>query len=75
MSTYKDILIWINKQENYFQVGMAEAKKREAEVKKKVEARAAADKASRPTTSLVKADTAASALQMLQSAYDENDKK
>lgn len=53
---------------------MAEAKKREAEVKKKVEARAAADKTSRPTTSLVKANTAASALQMLQSAYDENDK-
>lgn len=54
---------------------MAEAKKREAEVKKKVEARAAADKASRPAPSVVKANTAASALQMLQSAYDENDKK
>lgn len=54
---------------------MAEAKKREAEVKKKVEARAAADKASRPTPPPAnKANAAASALQMLQFAYDENDK-
>ncbi|KAJ2943909.1 hypothetical protein O0L34_g8230 [Tuta absoluta] len=63
-------------------VGMAEAKKREAEVKAKQEARAVADMTSRPpapapapSPAIKQASASASALQMLQSAYDENDKR
>ncbi|KAL0895457.1 hypothetical protein ABMA27_011577 [Loxostege sticticalis] len=52
-------------------VGMAEAKKREAE-KKKAEARPPQPK---PKMSPATVSGTASALQMLQSAYDENDKK
>ncbi|XP_026485019.2 uncharacterized protein CG7065-like isoform X1 [Vanessa tameamea] len=47
-------------------VGMAEAKKREAESKRKTEARAANDESTRAP-----AGSTASALQMLQSAYDD----
>ncbi|XP_046970875.1 uncharacterized protein CG7065-like isoform X2 [Vanessa cardui] len=47
-------------------VGMAEAKKREADSKRKTEARAANDKSTRAP-----AGSTASALQMLQSAYDD----
>ncbi|XP_063829415.1 uncharacterized protein LOC135078792 [Ostrinia nubilalis] len=53
-------------------VGMAEAKKREAETKKKLEAKPAPPKP-KPLPAAVSGT--ASALQMLQSAYDENDKK
>lgn len=50
---------------------MAEAKKREAESKKKVEARAANDKSTRTPASAAAVSGTASALQMLQSAYDD----
>ncbi|XP_069354253.1 uncharacterized protein CG7065-like isoform X2 [Maniola hyperantus] len=55
-------------------VGMAEAKKRESESKKKVEARAANNKSTRAPAAAPSAAAAlgtASALQMLQSAYDD----
>lgn len=54
-------------------VGMAEAKKREAEKTKRAAAPPAVEKPAKPALS--KMSGTASALQMLQSAYNENDKK